>query len=203
MLIDIKPFYATSKTFPDSNGIKFDSYENYIDLARQLIYLHVSEVNQELAIDLLNNEDIVSDMASTIIMADWQFNGRGTKWGYRKQCVKWAVYGIFKRLRNKPPLVSLESISLDDNILDGDKELKSIIDNKCDSPDKKVINDEVYMMLKHPSLSKDEESFLFLYYIKDMTMKEIAGENKVSDSWVSKALQSGRNKLRRIYNKKE
>ena len=78
---------------------KFDSLSSYISLAKKTISKFGPKFYNGLSTEMLNNEEAISDVATSIMYADWRFdeNREGksgqkkTLYSYRNQCAIWAI----------------------------------------------------------------------------------------------------------------
>ena len=86
-----------------------------------------------LAEEMLNNEDAISNVAHDIMVADWQFNGNGNRFGFRKDRAKYAIKSYLSR-RSKN---NQKQIFRLDNIIGGgssDSTFTELLVDKSDSP---------------------------------------------------------------------
>jgi RNA polymerase sigma factor (sigma-70 family) len=127
------------------------------------------------------DNDLYTDAINTIMMADWQFNGKGTLFGYRKyrfNCFIKSHFSKFKKKQEEPKHVAL---------MDG------IAEN---SKDYRVEIQEYLGLLDNP---KDRE-VLEQKYLKRMTLAEIAKESNVSYEAVRLRILSALQKVQKINN---
>lgn len=68
---------------------------------------------------LIKDPDIFANFVSEAMIADWKFDGRGTKEGYRSQRMMWELYRTKKQHIKKPLLLSNDTILylVDNNII--------------------------------------------------------------------------------------
>lgn len=73
--------------------------QEYRTAAKKIISKYVSRYS-ELKRSMLNNEDIISDVSSSLMYADWKWDSdrvgkitgkKKTKYSFRNQCAIWAI----------------------------------------------------------------------------------------------------------------
>ena len=77
----------------------FDALSTYISLAKKTISKFGPKFYNGLSMEMLKNEEAISDIATAIMYADWKwdsnrvgFNGKTkSKYSYRNQCGLWAI----------------------------------------------------------------------------------------------------------------
>jgi hypothetical protein len=99
---------------------EFDTLENYTNIAKKTISKFASKFYPGLSKEMLNNDETVAEVASAIMMADWNWDrnrkGKNTGLGksmysYRNQCAIWAIKTYitskFKKIKNKLNIMTI------------------------------------------------------------------------------------------------
>lgn len=77
------------------------SLKEYTDIAKKILF---SNAMQKVAESIYKDDMKFGQIINAVMMADWKFNGKGTKYGYRKAMVQYTVKKILKentRKKNK------------------------------------------------------------------------------------------------------
>lgn len=172
---------------------QYDSLDTYINLAKKTISKFGPKFYNGLSIEMLKNNEAISDVATAIMYADWRFDPtrtgkegqKKTLYSYRNQCAIWAIktYLTNKYKKNK------DNISLDFNMQDSDisiyatmadkkssDPLDILIEKETDSNLAKTIND----LLEHGNLSDKQKQQIKMYYLENNTLSTIGKKFGVS-----------------------
>lgn len=180
--------------YPQKSNSYFLRLDEYILMAKKCIVRFVpNRANQ-----LLINDDFIADIAHDIMMADWRWDGRGNRIGYRSKCAKWS---IFEKLKKKKK--DIKTLSLDEELgyWNGTnyyqtKRIKDILE------DKTLRNNEVTEdLLRNFSLTDTQTEYL-LRNINGEHPKDIAKDKGVTNQNVSLTLKLAKEKIRRFYDKR-
>jgi len=84
MLLQLNGIGNQKISYKNHESIKFDSMQEYIVLAKKCISKFANSISNGLATKMLRDEDAISGVASSIMMADWRWddnyqNEKGTK----------------------------------------------------------------------------------------------------------------------------
>lgn len=180
---------------------KYDNLDSYLSLAKKTISKFGSGFYSGLSIEMLNDNDAVSDVATAIMYADWRFDpnrkGKGgqskTLYSYRNQCAIWSIKTyITNRYKKK------DNLSIDfDNAINS---ISSIIENKKDiSPIDTMIMEEsnhniitnINKLLQNNALTTKQREQIKLYYFNNMTLSEIGKKFDISREAVRQNIKRG------------
>ena len=116
---------------------RFDSLPTYIALAKKTISKFAPKFYNGLSTEMLKNEEAISDVATSLMYADWRYDSdrsgktglKKTLYSYRNQCAIWAIKTyITTRYKKK------KNFSLDYNN-DNDQTLSEMLeDTSVESP---------------------------------------------------------------------
>lgn len=185
----------------EESDIEYESCKSYVDMAKKLISTIAPRFKIGLAEEILKDEDAVSNIVTEIILADYKWNGLGTKHGYRKQRATWAIQSYMSRSKNKIKNRewSLEYTNSDDSI-----SLREIIEDKKPGPHQKLEEKEraslVEDLLSSGILSKQQEKCIRLHYFDNLTQTEIGQQEGISREAVRQLLNRGLERLRVVAN---
>jgi len=110
MLVDILQVKKPLTTYPDVKHKQFESLSTYLEIARKIVCDYAVKYSSLFIKDILNNDDTMSYIAHSIMLADWMWDadhqdgqcGAKTKKSYRYTSAIWAIKGyIARKYRNK------------------------------------------------------------------------------------------------------
>ena len=154
--------------------------KEYRKIAKRIIvgfsYYGPHFVNQ-----MLRSEDVISNATTQVMIADWQWNGGGTLYGYRKQRVVWAIKSMINR--NKK-YISLGELDVEDKRVSytASIEQKELVS--------KIFNAGI--------LSSRQEECLKLKFYNDMTMKDISKKLNITKQMVDKHIRKAKRNIREL-----
>jgi RNA polymerase sigma factor (sigma-70 family) len=181
---------------------QFESLSFYINLAKKTISKFAPKFYNGLSVEMLKNEDAVSDIATALMYADWRYdeNRKGktglqkTLYSYRNQCAIWAIKTY---VTNKYKQTKLSSLDFE---LDNEKFLDSIIQDKRHSSPLEIIIDQEYAdnlslsidtLLSNNLLSEKQKTQIKMYYFEEKTLSEIGETFGVSREAVRQNIKRG------------
>ena len=176
----------------------FETLEEYTKIARRTIAAYAPTIRVGLADEMLRNEDAVANIAHAIIMADWKFDGRGDKLGYRKDQIVWAI----KSYRNRSAKHSTRRMLSLDHAM-GDTGMDSfgskIPDGSlgpADTAEQSEMQKMVHNLLDCGVLTEIQKESVSLHYLEGKTMQEIATQRGVSRQNIHVLIQRSLKELR-------
>lgn len=199
-------------TFMEFQGIRMeypkkpDSYFLSLDEYRLFAKKSISRFAKPVAKKLLKDDDFIADLTHMIMMADWRWDGRGSRSGYRSWCARLAIIEGLKLNRQKKHIKTIsidEVLSNDTNGFSGkfntnynsSRKLKDILE------DKRLTNNEVTEeILRNFSLTDVQKDYL-VRNIEGESPKDIAEAEHRSKQYVYGVLENARKKIRRYYDK--
>jgi RNA polymerase sigma factor (sigma-70 family) len=184
------------------NMQKFESLPFYINLAKKTISKFGPKFYNGLSVEMLKNEDAVSDIATALMYADWRYdaNRKGktglqkTLYSYRNQCAIWAIKTYVTNKYKKTKLSSL------DFELDNEKFLDSVIQDVAAPSPLEILMDKEYTenlslsintLLSNNLLSEKQKTQIKMYYFEDKTLSEIGESFGVSREAVRQNIKRG------------
>jgi RNA polymerase sigma factor (sigma-70 family) len=191
-------------SYKSAEDISFDSLKTYITLAKKAISRFANQFYNGLASKMLKDEDAISNVAQSIMMADWRWdenylNEKGTKksrYSYRNQCAIWAIQThITKDSKNKKKKNHL-SIDHIINPQDSSTAGSLIEDVKAKTPEsiliekenKQEIKDLIDSLLDLDYLSSRQKDYIKLYYFDRYTFEKIGNKYGITREAVRQGL---------------
>lgn len=174
------------RDMPNTDKV-FMPLEKYRDCVKHVVYKYYRRWSKFL----LKDDEILTNLTTSAIMADWRFDGRGTIEGYRVQCVKWAIKKAMVRIHQTQKMTYFST-----EIDDGSGKittLLSLIENRYKGPD---INLDVDKAFDECFLTQKEKDRVKHYYLDGMTLKQISELEDVTIEAVRKSIDKGISKLR-------
>ena len=196
----------TKRTVKDKETMiqnkQFEPLSFYINLAKKTISKFAPKFYNGLSVEMLKNEDAVSDIATALMYADWRYdeNRKGktglqkTLYSYRNQCAIWAIKTY---VTNKYKQTKLSSLDFE---LDNEKFLDSIIQDKRHSSPLEILIDQEYAnnlslsidtLLSNNLLSEKQKTQIKMYYFDEKTLSEIGETFGVSREAVRQNIKRG------------
>jgi len=202
--IDIAGIGTPVKPKPPVSHTTFLSLSEYQSVARKLIVKLGPKCNVNV-VELLRNDDAVSNITTSIMMADWNYdnvhtsqNGRKcTRRAYRGNCAKWAIYGYITRRENNK---GKHNISLDSCV----EKYEQVFGNYSTNAS---IQRDVYDILevversnttKSSTIKPRTISIIKMYYFENNTLKDIGAYYGVSRQRTKQIIDRGLEQIREI-----
>jgi RNA polymerase sigma factor (sigma-70 family) len=174
----------------------FKSVNEYIKLAkRSIIKFAPRYVNSTLVYKMLNSDDVVSNIATDIMIAQWKFNGKGSQEGYLRLCAIYSVQDYFRRYKYNEKNDHLSLNDDTESILF--KKPKGVLLNRY-CPEKILIEKEEresLINLIKIVLTEIEAECIILYYFDYYNGAEIGRLKHVSREYIRQVLKSAKHKL--------
>ncbi len=203
--VDLVGMNTPRNPFPKVDESNFEiSQEVYLDIAKKLVSKLANGIRPGLSSDILASEDAISNIATEVMIADWRWNGYGTKFGYRKQRAIWAMQSFMHRQcqTNKR-----KTYSLDETIKYGSERIEEtfadILESREESHES-VIDHNEYLghvtkrikgVMKY--LKPIEKKCIIKYYLEEKTLQIVANELGCTREWVRQVLISAKNLMKR------
>ena len=189
---------------------KFENLSVYLGLAKKTISKFAPQFYPGLRMELLNNDDAVSDIAHAIMQADWKWdaNRKGhegktkSKYSYRNQCAIWAIKTyISQKYKKKNSSLSLDAVITDD---EGNTFAQSLHDNSSNDPYVLVSEKEqsdnlktiINRLISSDLLTDKQRQQIRMYYFEDKTLLEIGNTFGVTREAIRQNIQKGINRIR-------
>ena len=193
-IVDVVGINTPSKKdlYPENyNNKNFYDVNTYLTLARRSILKFASRYMNHLTVQgMLNSEDVISNIATDIMMAHWKFNGTGSQEAYLIQCSIYSITKYIRRRKNNSKKKNIFCISLNESL----EQEKCISLNNM--PEKEAILKEEYdIFIKGDLLSNSEKECIIMYYLDCYSQAEIGRKRRVSRQRIGQILDSATNKL--------
>ena len=189
---------------------KFENLSVYLGLAKKTISKFAPQFYPGLRMELLNNDDAVSDIAHAIMQADWKWdaNRKGhegktkSKYSYRNQCAIWAIKTyISQKYKKKNSSLSLDAVITYD---EGNTFAQSLHDNSSNDPYILVSEKEqsdnlktiINRLISSDLLTDKQRQQIRMYYFEDKTLLEIGNTFGVTREAIRQNIQKGINRIR-------
>jgi hypothetical protein len=171
---------------------EFASLKEYLQLAKKMIGVFGGSMRAAM----LKRDDVISNIATAIMNADWQWNGKGTKYGYRKYRALCAIKSYRQRVAKYYARGQVLSL---DGVADRHSYTKHLR-----AKDERFNISEVHEIINSPILDERERQCLHSYYIEDKTFQQIAQEitPKVTKQRVEQIVKTSVKNLREYYESK-
>lgn len=191
-------FKDTKEMINEQEGIK-----DYIEIAKKMISKFTSCYYRSLSNDMLSNEDVISDVACAIMMADWKFDkdrigkkgGKKDIYSYRNQCGLWAIKTyVTKRYKNSKKLSSYIS-SLENN--KKHKESDNPIDIIIKKEDSEIKKNGIREILSSDMLSEKQKKHVYMYYIEKKTLSVIGSEVNLTREAIRQSISKALVKIKK------
>lgn len=190
---------------------QFDSLSSYISLAKKTISKFAPKFYNGLAADMLSNEDAISEIATSLMQADWKFDAervgptglKKTKYSYRNQCVIWAIKTYVTQKYKKKP-----NSSLDFEIGDNDTLAQTIADESSLDPldiliqkeSEENLRNNIEEILNSSVLNKKQRAQIKMYYYDNYTLSEIGAKFGVSREAIRQNIKRGIQNIKKLEN---
>jgi RNA polymerase sigma factor (sigma-70 family) len=202
-MIDLVNIGDPRKKYPNHSSKEFEpSIEDYIKIAKYLIRVHAPRIRADLAQKILASEDAISNIATVIMMADWRWNGKGTKEGYRKQCVIYALYAILERDINRS---KRGIMSLNHEIDDDGTQLCELLPDNTPSPDIYSMTQEERKQIEQVltdtvNITGMQSQCIQMHFLDEMSYADIGRKLGVSREAVRQSVHRGVNRIKEVIN---
>ena len=202
--IDIIGVGKKRLNFPQERK-EFCTLEEYTDIAKKTISRYCPKNREEI----LRNDDAVANIAHAIMLADWQFNGRGSKFGFRKSRARFAIKSyLSRRARNlKNVEFSIDSIMNNET---QDTFAATIVDDRETAQENLSREENNKYLLKKLEdfrnrgvLSNRAYNYIQDFYLNDMKVEDMAAKYDVTKQSIYHQMNSSMKTLRRLLNKSD
>lgn len=216
--VDIVGIGSRQIVYPAIDESRFeDNFEKYLTIAKKVIKTFAPGLRVGLDVEMLRSEDAVSNIATSIMMADWRWNPGHrsaddkvrTQYAYRNQCAIWAIQAYIARQTHAKKPISLETLVSQGYGRENEVLLKHIIPDKnsvgpVDRASLKEDHRRSKNILKDAKLTSKQREYIKLYYIDDLTYQEIGDQYGVTREAVRQIINRATDKIRyrgeRAYN---
>lgn len=218
MLLQLNGIGNQKISYKNHESIKFDSMQEYIILAKKCISKFANGICNGLATKMLRDEDAISGVASSIMMADWRWddnyqNEKGTKknrYSYRNQCAIWSIQTYVSKAYKKPKKIN-QVYSLDYEFDDDHSAHQYLKDEKTHAPDDILMAKEeaqdltglIDNLLNLECLSNRQRDYIRLYYFEDYTFDKIGKKYGITREAVRQGLNKAINILKELQDNNE
>ncbi len=167
---------------------KYLTLEEYETIAKKILNASFPKVSNWVTKD----PDRFGQIVTALISADWQWDGRGTLVGYRKQRVSWCLKTLLSKEKKK--MMSIHHC-FNDSV-----ELLDTIPDEI-GPDLVEYADKIDVLLKKVKkssvLTKREKSFIERYFT-NISLDHICEDFGISKECVKSTIKRGLDKMGKI-----
>ena len=186
---------------------QFESLSFYINLAKKTVSKFAPKFYNGLSIEILKNEEAISDIATALMYADWRYDEtrkgktglQKTLYSYRNQCAIWAIKTYITNKYKQHKAVSLDFEMDNEKFLDStirDNKAKSPVEIAIDSEHRENLTKSIAILLDNNLLSDKQKKQIQMYYFEDKTLSEIGSEFGVSREAVRQNIKRGLETIR-------
>lgn len=148
----------------------------------------IGRLNTQYKFNLFSDQDLVGNIVTAVMLADFNFDGRGTLYGYRRQMAEWAVNHYFAHSKIK-------------GIVDGDWVNTRLETLNSYSPSEqaelKETSDLIERAIGDSELTDRQEQCIRLRFYSDKTYIEIANIIGTSKQSVQQSVKNSLSKLKK------
>jgi len=213
MSIQIEGIGNQKISYKDHKTINFYSLPEYLNLAKKSISKFANKFYGGLARKMLKDEDAVSNIAYSLMLADWRYDEnyqsqnsqKKTQYSYRNQCALWAIQSYitknYKTKKSSPSKIfSLDHYSNDES----NNSYRFIQDQKAVDPheytvsteEQVVIKDLITKLLSTKSISDRQKQYIELYYYEGMTFDQIGKKFSLTREAVRQSIKKAIAKIK-------
>lgn len=187
---------------------QYDSLSSYISLAKKTISKFGPKFYNGLALEMLQNEEAISDIATALMYADWRFDEnrvgktglKKTKYSYRNQCALWAIKTYVTNKYKGKKHLSLDRTlgeSSDDNGYDYTiSGIQTPEDILIQEEETSMLSDTINSLLASDLLSDKQREQIKMYYFDNYTLSKIGKYFGVSREAVRQNIKRGLDTIR-------
>lgn len=181
---------------------QFDSLDSYISLAKKTISKFGPKFYNGLSVEMLKNEEAISDVATALMYADWRFDAnregksgqKKTLYSYRNQCAIWAIKTYITNKYKKRKDYSMDFDNDSDqtmNALIADNKQKQPIDIILENEQSIELSKSMEALLDNDVLSSKQKQQIRMYYFDNATLSTIGKKFGVSREAVRQNIKRG------------
>ena len=217
MLLQINGIGDQKIKYKNHTDIEFDSLNSYLLLAKKSISKFANKIFAGLSKKMLNDEDAISSIANSIMMADWRWdhnyqNQQGTKktkYSYRNQCAIWAIQTYASKMYKKPKKINkVYSLDHETDNMDALSAHDYLEDTKSSSPcaimiskeQKTELSELIDSLLSMNCLSDRQKDYIKLYYFENYTFDKIGKKYNITREAVRQGLNKALDLIRSTVN---
>ena len=173
---------------------EFATLSDYISLAKRTISKFGPKFYKNLSVEMLKDEDAISDVATALMYADWRYDEnrtgktglKKTQYSYRNQCAIWAIKTYVtqkykcKATKNNVYSLDFESNEKTLNEFIKDDRTKTPIDNIIDQESSDMLSEDIRELISSSSITDKQRQQIILYYFHEETLAQIGKKFNVS-----------------------
>lgn len=183
---------------------QYESLSTYMNLAKKMISKFAPKFYKNLAYEMLSNEDAISDVANSIMTADWKYDSertgkltgkKKTKYSYRNQCAIWAIKTyVSAKYKKRNISQNYDTISIFEKDPNAKSPIDILVENESDSLQTKYIDE----ILESNILTNKQKNQIKMYYFENKTLAEIGQEYGVTREAIRQNLLKGMENIRQL-----
>lgn len=194
-MIDIVALGNTDNFTPDKANQVNLTLAEYNEITRRIVLSTADRFGFGICNQILQNDDAMANITYQVMAADWRFDGRGTKEGYRKSMAIYAIRSFLVRHKKtkKKNIISYNIHNTEDSEL-----INVLYDNDCDSFSEIDNFDELESRISKANLTDRQKDCLHKYFVEGSTLQQIAKETNITKEAVRQTILKSTQKLQRV-----
>jgi RNA polymerase sigma factor (sigma-70 family) len=189
--------------FPSHSNKRFLSVDEYVKIAQKVV-VHYLGMRNNLTKEILNSEDVLANIATSIMMSDWRYEEghNNAIESYRYRGAITAILNYMKYKKHRKYTRSLNS-SIDE---DNNQLYAETADISNLTPDSILMKEQEYSVLndliyKPNTVLSDRDREIVQYYFYDgLTYQEISEKYSISRERVRQVIEESLSKIRNHFN---
>jgi RNA polymerase sigma factor (sigma-70 family) len=203
MSVYVRGMKQPKKELPNANTQEFLGLEAYLKMTRKVV-VYILGAHNPMTSDILKSEDAISNIATSIMMADWKFdpNHNVLRSTYRYGAAKQAIMSYITSRKKKRFHYSLDTKISIDGV---DVDLHAVLQcPKQKTPEAEIAHEidldlmERYVHGDEDLLKPREKTILDKYFYQNTTLEEIGEELDVSRQRVHQIVGESIKKLKTV-----
>lgn len=171
--------------------VEMETDAEYQIIAKKIIY---NSCTATLADRIYEDTSMFGTVVNAVMLADWEFNGKGNIYGYRKQRAQWAIYKIIQEMGSMKGDHKTQQFSQFEHSDFYDKKQKDFV---AEIEQKDYIEYIRERIETSDLLSENEKKVLIGKFLEDKTILEISEELEVRGEAVRQTLKRAMTKMGR------
>ena len=163
------------------------------------IKLVQKQCNSKLAHHILEDPNKLGSVITSIMTADWKWDGRGTIYGYRKYCASLCIYGLINEISGKTKNKKIKTYQFSDFGENGTTHLRCIDDHSnefFESIDNVDYNNYILKQINLSTVLTDKEKKVVIAKIlHNQSIKEIAEQHHVKSEAIRQTFKQAIKKI--------
>lgn len=200
-------------SYQDHKNVDFSCLSDYLIMAKKSISKFANGFYNGLAMKMLKDEDAISNIAYSLMLADWRYDEnyqsknsqKKTQYSYRNQCAIWAIQSYVTKNYGKKKSGKQKVLSLDYCPSENENDSYHYIeDTRSPNPLSQIIEDEnletnkkyVKNLLETTNISDKQREYIHLYYYEGFTFEEIGKQFEMTREAIRQSIKKAIAKIK-------